>query len=83
METLHNRVSAVNNDVTTSRIAGNVRSQVQERSFELMRFTLTSTHPCQSREKQTGDRSIYPIGILSLHIFFVSIGTKSEISVAM
>lgn len=74
--TLYYRVSAVNDDVAASGVARDIRSQIQERSLELMCFAFTSAQDVRSNaEKESGSQGTYPMGILSLHIFFVSIGT--------
>lgn len=81
-EALYYRVTAINNYVAAGRVARDIRSQIKVRSFELMCFTLTSIStlvPAKAAE----ENGTYPIGILSLHIFFVFIGTKSDISVAI
>ena len=57
-QALYNRVSAVNNDVATSRIARDIRSQIQERPFELMCFTFATTQSVSTQKKDPQQRHL-------------------------
>ena len=75
-------VTTVNGDISTRAVAGCVRRQVEVSSFELMGLTLTATTMVRNGSSD-GSIVTYPMGILSFHMSLVSLGTKSEISVAM
>ena len=74
-------VASIADEISACGVARRIRGEVEEGSLELVYLSLPSKHvSARANEKQHGT---YPIGILSRHMFFVSIGMKSEISVAI